>query len=606
MSSSYRVVRLLRNHLYPTYQLHAYMASKKTSPQNGLRLAALFTMNWIRLRLGEHAPEPFTHIPDPVDYLDCDDSCLFSTHINEGYVIDIVSLPEHGMWTMQVTEPDLGSDPGNDEQARPPVPGRVIETNVAYKVTGQSLECGFKTVVSDPERTREQAEVYRLAIIRQLIRHPDFGLKQIVPIQHEFERIVSVDQINTCRNLLKNEEAHLPLVVFSQIKAEAPVPSLDALTPSAFRPMTSIPFRLPEVQNRSVVFSDPPYDLLTFAKYGVSLCRTYLLDETVRERFNRDLKCDIHPGDIAVLEPCTFGAGVRIYPYKPSKSRQDETMVALQAEMYQYPRNKDISFGKLYFLSAARESLLRLTAESTTEAATLSSQWAQKVKLLESKWNALFQSQEDEKARLSEQVSRQKKYAEQLELEKQSQRDEFVETLKRSRLELAARDAEISYLKRKISQPKNHNEIAVWVEKTFTNRLILHPRAVGLLNEKSARNVDIELICNALDFLATDYWDRRYAHITTEEMLTRCSQKYGRPFEVKPTGNATIEFTPSEYKIKYFIDPSGNEVDSSLEYHLRVGNDPENLLRIYFLHDDTKKLIVVGSLPRHLRAVTIK
>ena len=47
-------------------------------------------------------------------------------------------------------------------------------------------------------------------------------------------------------------------------------------------------------------------------------------------------------------------------------------------------------------------------------------------------------------------------------------------------------------------------------------------------------------------------------------------------------------------------------MDSDLEYHLRVGNDPESLLRIYFLHDDEKKLLVVGSLPRHLRAVTIK
>lgn len=128
MSSTYRIVRLLRNHLYPTYQLHAYMASKKTSPQDGLRLAALITMHWIRLRLGEHVPETFTHIPEPDHYLDCDDSCLFSTHINEGYVIDIVSLPEHGMWSMQVTEPDLGSDPGNVEQVRSPVPGRVIET----------------------------------------------------------------------------------------------------------------------------------------------------------------------------------------------------------------------------------------------------------------------------------------------------------------------------------------------------------------------------------------------------------------------------------------------------------------------------------------------
>ena len=47
-------------------------------------------------------------------------------------------------------------------------------------------------------------------------------------------------------------------------------------------------------------------------------------------------------------------------------------------------------------------------------------------------------------------------------------------------------------------------------------------------------------------------------------------------------------------------------MESGLDYHLRVGSDPENLLRIYFLHDDKKKLIVVGSLPRHLRTVTIK
>ena len=52
MDTPYRVVRLQRNHLYPTYQLFAHMASKKTTPQDGLRLAALTTMEWLRLRLG--------------------------------------------------------------------------------------------------------------------------------------------------------------------------------------------------------------------------------------------------------------------------------------------------------------------------------------------------------------------------------------------------------------------------------------------------------------------------------------------------------------------------------------------------------------------------
>lgn len=71
-------------------------------------------------------------------------------------------------------------------------------------------------------------------------------------------------------------------------------------------------------------------------------------------------------------------------------------------------------------------------------------------------------------------------------------------------------------------------------------------------------------------------------------------------------GNATIDYSPVQYKIKYFPGAKGKPVESPLDFHLRVGNDAENLLRIYFLHDDEKRLIVVGPLPKHLRAVTIK
>ena len=36
---------------------------------------------------------------------------------------------------MQIVEPDLGSDPGNPEQRRQAVPGRVIESNIAFTVS---------------------------------------------------------------------------------------------------------------------------------------------------------------------------------------------------------------------------------------------------------------------------------------------------------------------------------------------------------------------------------------------------------------------------------------------------------------------------------------
>lgn len=134
MSSNYRVVKLLKNHLYPTYQLHAFMANDQTTPQDGLRLAALTTMEWLTHRLGEEVPTDWASLPSPENYLTATDDDLPSLYINQGHVVNIVSLPEQGMWTLQITEPDLGSDPGNPAQARPAVPGRIIETNIAFVI----------------------------------------------------------------------------------------------------------------------------------------------------------------------------------------------------------------------------------------------------------------------------------------------------------------------------------------------------------------------------------------------------------------------------------------------------------------------------------------
>lgn len=127
-----------------------------------------------------------------------------------------------------------------------------------------------------------------------------------------------------------------------------------------------------------------------------------------------------------------------------------------------------------------------------------------------------------------------------------------------------------------------------------------------MLCEKGAREISLPLICDALDFLATDYWANRFERLPWHAVLDSCSRKYGRPFEVSSIGEMTIQFTPAQYKIKYFTNAQGKKRETALDQHLKVGNDPENLLRIYFTLDEDKKLIVVGSLPRHLKAVTIR
>lgn len=144
------------------------------------------------------------------------------------------------------------------------------------------------------------------------------------------------------------------------------------------------------------------------------------------------------------------------------------------------------------------------------------------------------------------------------------------------------------------------------MQEHFEGRILLHSRAIARMLTKSSQCASVDLVCDALDYLATDYWEQRYHQLPKDIALTRCGEKYGRPFEIKPVGTYTIAYTPNEYRIPYFKDERGKIADSDLDYHLCVGNDPENLLRIYFLHDDANQLIVVGSLPDHLRAVKVQ
>lgn len=611
MSDTGKVVNLLQNQLYPTYQLYAQMANKKTEPKAGLRLAALITLQWLRQRLGDHVPKELSQLPEPSAYLEADDACLESFHINHGFVVDVVSLPDYGTWSLQITEPDLGSDPGNAEQRRAAVPGRIIETNVAYRITGKVLECGFKTVIADPEGTPEPAEVYRLAIIRRLLRHPDFGLRQITPLEEACTRVTTQDQVKTLLNVWRDADNQMPCVVFTQIERKKEMPSFeDVLQPTGMR---SFPKIAPELQaikkeNSTLISNtrDPDYDLDRFAKSAVAYCRTYLLEAEASKRFSQMSGLQYAPGDILVLEPLIFGGGSRKIPYRDSAVRRGETIERLKEDCFTYPRGKEMTFGSIAFLSAARESLFDRMDSISRKIEGVSEELARTIQTLRAESNEELKKRDRDNEKLQEQLKHQREYQSRLESEKDDLREAHAIELEKLNAIILDRDETIAYLKRKIGQPKSHQDVPDWVKRNFSERMVFHDRAANLICDKSAQNVNLELICDALDFLATDYWERRYNQISTEEMNTRCAEKYGRPFEVSPVGSTTIEFTPQQYRIKYFRNEAGKLIESGLNYHLRVGNDPENLLRIYFLHDDEKQLIVIGSLPKHLRAVSIR
>ena len=620
MSTQSRTVRLLQNVLYPTYQLYAAMGSKQTAPRDGLRLAALTTMEWLRQRIQDDIPAELCQA-GPDEYRAADDSNLPSLHLNRGYVLDIVSLPEKGVWSLQITEPDLGSDPGKKEQRRAAVPGRVIETNVAFRIYGKELECGFQTVVSDPEGTLPQAEVYRLAVVRRLMENPAFGLTQILPVNGSVTELKTTAQIGKLIALVNAPENQLPTVVFiyhqkqerQGITAPVQKAALKVLNtppqqPEAFSTRPGMRheelFNLLAAARQSEEKATLPCDVPAFAEKMKGLCRTYLLDAGLLPGFANAVGVCLNPGDVTMLEPLRFGGRAQVFPYRPSK--QEKMVDDLTGVIYTYPRGRSYSFGHIEFLSAARENLLHATAQAVSEAEAVSDQWAEKFTKLQDTCKAEIAKKDAEVAQLRKQVDRLKLYQAQLEKEKEQLAQQLHQEQENCKLQLQARDGEVAYLERKLTRPLKHTDVVEWVRQQFADRLIMHKRTETLLAKKTAWGVDLGLLCDALDFLATDYWDYRFSRLSKDEMNCRCSAKYGRPFDVSKLGDYTIEFTPSEYKVKYKMTGTEKAREYALNWHLKVGNDPENLLRIYFFPDDKAQKLVIGSLPEHLRAVQIQ
>ena len=433
-------------------------------------------------------------------------------------------------------------------------------------------------------------------------------------------RLVNGSQVKTMLWVTHHAENQIPTVIFTQLvetkKTVQAAPDLSRVKFGSSFP--ALPLELngadlpksmskrPAAEKTEAVVSEPPYDLDTFCYYTFSHCRTYVLENAANKHLTAQAGIRFKPGDILVLYPTAMGGGERVIPYRASGTNRAETIRAIEKGIKDSLKTRNVDFGHIMFLSGVREHLLRMSDELTENAEAAGASFKAQLEQLTALWKSEVAQKDRELEAVTAQVQRQKEYAARLEEEKTKLREDFAQEREKLKTEIDAHLATIAFLRRRYDQPTDYDGIEAWVEEHFSDRLILQPKAVSRMLTRSNQCAAVELVCDALDYLATDYWEMRYLQIPRDVVLSRCSEKYGRPFEVKPTGQATIDFTPGEYKIKYYKNAQGKEIDSDLDYHLRVGNDPENLLRIYFLHDDTARRIVIGSLPDHLRAVKVQ
>lgn len=592
-------LRLAQMKRYPTYQLYAAAGSGKVSADRVLTIAVLETMAWLRRRVGDPCPGELAW-PDASRWAETDSGSFTSFRIDAGYTLEAVWLPEEKIWAMRLTEPDMG--PGQENQSRRPVPGRFFETNVAYRVAGDKTECGFRTMVTEPAETKEPCEVYRLGVIKHLARNPLVGLRQGWPLLDNAYRMHSAACVKSFKKWQHSRERMMPLVAIAECApGRPPYPPLQM--PEPVMPVWADPFAEGFIPPKTELRL--PFETDELTRYKMGYAQFFIVPADLFESFKLITGHRISEGDALFFEPLAFGFKTVRYEYAAGGNPR-ATLLALEKLIQDYPKNKPMTFGNVIFLDGAREIERLKQMDQNRSRQEMLCDFTQQMQSLRESHREETRGLREEAAKKDKRIQRLQETAARLEACRERDREEAARKEEGHRQELLKKDGEIARLHALLNRPVQPRRAAEWAGRYYKDKLVFHPRACEMLEKTAPGTVDMNLLCNAIEFLATDYRDELLGRIEETEMLERCVAKYGRPFDVTPVSAATIDRYPGEYKIKYYTGYAGRPVESVLNLHLRVGVETENLLRIYFLYDKEKKLIVVGSLPHHLRTASYR
>ena len=601
--TSFPPLKLSRTVTRPAYQLWAAAVNTKTPPARALTRAALTALSWLRAKFRERDLPDELRAPEPDEAGDFPPEELHSLHLSEGFSIDVVSLPERRLWALRLLEPDLGFDSG--AAAIPAVPGRMFETNIAFRLHSGRLECGFRVTVTAPEDCGVPFAVLRPTVVRRLADDPLIGLRHGYPLTRELLPLDTPAALRALADYLRTDGMALPAVVFVESAPPPPPPEQTPLDRTLTAPlgMARAPWRPPV---RRPAEAEPsgrlPWDVAPLARAKMGYALFFRLGAALREECGRQLGLAPQPGDALLLPVRASGQPPRLFARADPLFRTADFPARLGRILEDELADGPASFGQVLF---AREARL-LEKKSARSADARLREAEARARERDAQWQARLERAEEQTRQAEERARRLQSAIGAHDAELAALRDAQAAELRRRDARERETEQELSYLRSLRDRPEKPELVAAWAARRFAGRLIFHPHAVDLMKAVTPDEVDLPQLCDALEYLACEYRDQKLGLITLDEMNARCAQKYHRPFEIAPVGTSTIEATPREYKIKYYPGALGKPVESALDFHLRVGTTPKNLLRIYFLFDGEKKLVVVGSLPKHLQALTIR
>ena len=622
MAKEYSPLKLIKNKIYPSYQLSCTVKGIKIEPEEAFKICILETMYWIRQKFENiEIPEELKSV-SPSHYQDFSLDNIHPFYLDKGYIVEVVYLDSQKSWNFQLVEPDLGA------VELKPVPGRVFKTDISFKILNDIILCAFSTKISEPENCTEDVRSLRNGVIKRLVRNPLLDLSHIsIPIKEQYFSLNSETRLKLLSQNIQNKARTLPLIVFSEYKQTKDNLKTQNIENKAKKQLCIL-CTDSETEEKTLANSQKKFDYLgdILQKKNISLPSDsikaeylYKLNEIAQdfmgyaivyglpydkiEDFIKITKTKIRPGQAIFFEPQIYG-NKTIYDCFKQKEKE---LSKLKNVIKYYLLNKTVTFDEnIYFVQKANilyhEKLLS-QCETLSEKAVSYYNIQKEFKDIENKNKYLQEHNTLLEKNLDTKVNTIKKLNKKLEKAEEQHKCEIA-TIKEKNNQL---QIQVDYYKSLEKRPKTPQEIPKWVKEKFSNAIELHKRAIDLLEKLPANEVNMKRICDSLEYLAKEYYPSHYAkEITEEQCLLYASLKYDQKFQIEPSGNMSIKLLPKEYKIKFDKHDGNGIKEFPLNLHLKTGVDPQHLIRIYFHYDEYNKKIIIGSLPKHLPTFTQK
>lgn len=379
----YEPLKLNQTNRYAGYQFHAHVHVDGMEPAEGFVYLILSVYHWIRSRVPEEDRSvPELTLPEAEEYASVSPGDFLPYHFSVGYALDITPLPEDGIWSIRLKEPDIGTDD------RIPVSGRFFTTRVGLRLNEKGYtELGIRIDVTDPASEAKEIDfAFRPGFVRSLAIQPSVCFEQVRELGYGCPlRADTPEEYKKFLYMLDNEENQLPLVVFTHYKPvekkPAPISMEEFIKNESMKSFLSplgmgsgLPVKK-EIASPSIPVADPVllHDADAFARSAFGYALTVVLGDTFFDKFASRIRKDIRPGDIILCGARKFRGAVTVIGFsgekeKDRKKAYDDALLCAQS----YSKHKaPYSFGNVVFEAEARRMAQKLELEQILESGTM-------------------------------------------------------------------------------------------------------------------------------------------------------------------------------------------------------------------------------------------